>query len=208
MKKKAISLIILFVFCCSFISAISIREADIALHSTLDGTISAVSAALSDPPLSLQGVQFEYGEAILPSKISFVRSDLSSYLESLKFSPFREKRWYESFLSQGDIPLDPVRTLAIGYLEASGYEKGEVILDGTVEIDLSDITIDDATSWPNGKVLLSISLLVGSSELGESLIVEGEIEIRSGEVGKITVYSENLRINGELMSIDAFEISY
>ena len=40
------------------------------------------------------------------------------------------------------------------------------------------------------------------------MIVEGEIEIRSGEVGKITVYSENLRINGELMSIDAFEISY
>ena len=55
---------------------------------------------------------------------------------------------------------------------------------------------------------LSISLIVSGSRLEQSVIIEGDIEIIGGTDSKITVYSENLMLNGENISFSPFEISY
>ena len=64
------------------------------------------------------------------------------------------------------------------------------------------------TSWSGLVLPLSISLMISGSELSSSLIVEGSVEIIGGEDFKITVYSDNLKINGETVSFSPFEISY
>ena len=212
MRRKVLFTAVLFVFCCSTLAAISVRETDIALSSAFDGTIAAVASVTSSPPLSLQGVSFEYTDSGLPWRIIFTRSDLSSYMEALSFNTDSRRRWYETLLDQGSSVISPFRERAISYLTSSSYEKGEIILDGTITLDTGEASNLDlllsSPSWSGLVIPLDLSLMITSRETSSPLILEGDIEIIGGDDSKITVYSENLMINGEEICFSPFEISY
>ena len=212
MKKKVLSLSVLFVFCCSVYAAISVRETNIALSSALDGTVSAIASVTSEPVVSLQGVSYEYDERRVPWRIVFTRSDLSSFSEALSFNGNGIRAWYETLLNQGNASVSPFKAKAIGYLSSSSYCKGDVILDGTITLEKGQAEnlelIYSDTSWSGLVIPLSISLMISGSKLSSSLIIEGNVEIIGGEDFKITVYSDNLMINGETVSFSPFEISY
>lgn len=214
MKKIVLSVSVLFVFCCSVCAAISVRETNIALSSALDGTISAVASVTSNPTISLQGISFEYDEDGLPWRVVFTRSDLSSYLEALSFNGSGWRSWYETLLNQSSSTSSqsPFAAKAIEYLVSSGYGKGDVVLDGTITLEKGNAAdlglLASDTSWSGLVLPLSISLMISGSELSSSLIVEGSVEIIGGEDFKITVYSDNLKINGETVSFSPFEVSY
>lgn len=212
MKRRILFLAILTVFCCSILSSISIRDTDTALSSALDGTIAAVASVVSDPPIPLQGVSFEYSDSGIPWRLIFTRSDISTFLESLSFSGENRRSWYETLLDQDKSAFIPCRARAIAYLESSAYTRDDVILDGTITLDLGEAEnlalLECSSSWNGLDMPLSISLIVSGSRLEQSVIIEGEIEIIGGTDSKITVYSENLMLNGENISFSPFEISY
>ncbi len=212
MKKKAKALAVLFVLCCSALGAISIGEADLALSATLDGAFSAVASVVADEEIPLQGVSVEYTRQGFPWRISFTRSDLSSFLESLSFNSGSDLRWYQALLANGESSFAPIREKAISYLENSGYEKGDAILDGTITFFTANARNLDSLlssySWKDVEIPLRISLIISSRNYPSSLIVEGDIKIIGGDESNITVYSDKLRINGETISFAPFEISY
>lgn len=85
-------------------------------------------------------------------------------------------------------------------------------MDGTITLDLDNAEnlalLECSSSWSGLDMPLSISLIVSGGRLEQSVIIEGDIEIIGGTDSKITVYSENLMLNGENISFSPFEISY
>ena len=86
------------------------------------------------------------------------------------------------------------------------------MLDGTITLDVKEAKNLELlyydSSWADLVLPLSISLMISGSEVDSSLILEGDIEIIGGDDSKITVYSDNLSINGERISFSPFEIAY
>ena len=86
------------------------------------------------------------------------------------------------------------------------------MLDGTITLDVEEAKNLELlyydSSWADLVLPLSISLMISGSEVDSSLILEGDIEIIGGDDSKITVYSDNLSINGERISFSPFEIAY
>lgn len=203
---------VLFVFCCSVSGAVSLRETNIALSSALDCTLSAAAAVTSYPAISLQGVSFEYDEDGIPWKVVFTRSDISSYSGALSFSGEGKRSWYDALLGQNGTYFSPLRKKAIDYLSSSAYCSGSLVLDGTITLDVKEAKNLELlyydSSWADLVLPLSISLMISGSDVDSSLILEGDIEIIGGDDSKITVYSDNLSINGERISFSPFEIAY
>lgn len=213
MKKRFLPFLLGFVFCCSVEAAVSYKDVNIALSGTLDGVLSVVASAVAGPNVRLQGVELEIGgEDNGPVKVTFTRSDLSNYSSSLSFYSHSERTWYETLFNKQASSLTPFREKAIISLEASAYKRGELILDGSIvarrDEDASVRGIRQGSNWSSLKIPIWVSLIISGTRLGEVVLMEGEIEIRGGENGVITIYSENLRMNGESITFEPFVITY
>lgn len=212
MKKRLLPFLFGFVFCCSVEAAVSYQDVNVALSGTLDGVLSVVASAVAGPNVRLQGVGLEIGQGDDPVKVTFTRSDLSTYSSSLSFYSLSERTWYETLFNKKSSSLTPFREKAISSLEASDYSKGELILDGSIvtlrDEDASVRAIRNGSNWSSLKIPIWVSLIISGTRLEHVVLMEGVIEIRGGENGVITIYSEDLRMNGESITFEPFVINY
>ena len=81
MKKALVFITFLFVFCCSAFSSAAVS----AIEGIYDGILAAVASSITVPRVALQGVTVVRDGSIIPVRISFVRSDVSGYSDSLQF---------------------------------------------------------------------------------------------------------------------------
>ena len=85
MRKAPAFIMVLLIVCCSVSYAADTADAAMAVNGVYDGVMSAMASYLSQPRIALQGVRVVQGEGIIPRRISFVRSDVSTYSDSLSF---------------------------------------------------------------------------------------------------------------------------
>lgn len=212
MKRILSWILIVEIFCCS-VWAADPDDLRTALRAAFNGVLSVVASSVSESPVPLQGVNVEHGSGVLPFYVTFTRSDLSSYLETLSFYQSDSPSWYRTlFGSQSDSAFPPFRESALEHLRAAGYRKGEVVLDGSVRVrDAEDVSLSDlasGTDWSGAYFPVEISILVSGTRMKQMLVLEGKIDITGLSSSTLRIESDDLSVNGEKMELDPVTIRY
>ncbi len=195
MRKALAFIMVILVFCCSVLSAGDGSAA--ALRGAYDGILSAIASYLSEPRVTLQGVSVSDGNGFVPALISFVRSDVSTYMDSLSF--FCSDG---SYLSDGTtlVPLRQMLGVEIvrHYLQKREFKQGDVILDGSVRLlewsgaENGEAVTDD---WSDLHARFSVSLMATGTLCGEGIIMEGTISVGGNDDMTMTITTESLKVN-------------
>lgn len=208
MKRILAGILVLLVFCCSVLAS----DMDVVLDSVLDGFLSVIAASASNPSVLLQGVDMETGDGVLPEYITYTRSDLSSYRDSLAFSQSDRLSWYTTFIGSPQSNSTLFMDRALSSLVDRDYQKGEVILDGSVKIrDAERYSLSDLSrgrDWSGAFIPVTLSLLVSGTALDEMHVVEGHVDITGMRNSTLLVEIEEMILDGEEIEVEPFYISY
>ena len=209
--RKALALIMVFaVFCCS-VSATLSGGTEAALEGVSNGIAATIASHLSEPQVALQGVSISGGKGAIPSLVSFVRSDVSTYPGSLAFfgTGVSIDGYSSAATAAGQLlATDDIRQ----QLEKSRFAEGDLVLDGSLRlIEGGDFTISDLVSkddWSGLYALMSMSIMVTGSLAGDGIVVEGSLILSGGNDRSMTIAAENLRINSEKISAGPIVLSF
>lgn len=164
---------------------------------------SVILARTSIPTLMLDGVTFiGDDDEIIPDKIIFNNSDLSTYLDTLNTKPDNIPFWKIPLynLTQNGATMKKTKKK----LESAGYNKGDVVISGEVDI-LEKSSINKFDYLTTGS-LTSLSVKCRPHLIiqkgGEEYIMEGTFNIEGDEEGTMHVYSDMLTLNGEFYRVD------
>ena len=208
MKRILAGILVLIVFCCS----VTASDMDVVLDSVMDGILSVIAASASNPPVLLQGVDIETGNGVLPGYVTYTRSDLSSYSDSLIFSQSDRLSWYTTFIGSPQANTTLFMERALSSLDQADYHKGEVLLDGSVKIrDAERYSLSDLVrgrDWSGAFIPVTISLLVSGTALEEMHVVEGLIDITGMKNSTLLVEIEEMVMDGQEIEVEPFYISY
>ncbi len=173
--------------------------------AVLEKAYAALSAAFAsyasfEHP-ALQGVEYADGISIFPERISFIRSDISTYEGSFQF-----------FSSGSSSAMSIYRMLVpqsvYDRIGADGIQAGDFILDGVVRFHwLSEeapehfALLDD---WTGAEVSVSLSLVVTGRISPEGTVIEGDVILRGGNGRTVTADPEDsiITVDGSVISID------
>ena len=163
MRKAWASFILFLVFCCS-LSAAGAENMAIAVEGVYDGVVSAMASYLAVPRVALQGVTVVSGKGLIPSRISFVRSDVSTYADSLSFFS-GDVSFSSDDGTPESLPMKVVSDRVVERLRREGFSAGEVILDGSVRVvetpELDALSLLEDDDWSDCiYVRCSLSMLV------------------------------------------------
>lgn len=167
--------------------------------------ISLAAAYLNKPKIELKGVEFTSGKGLLPTKVKFSSSDISSYYESLS-NP--DSSSFLGFLSSLTSSISPLISKALEALSECDLSQGDFILDGSVDFE-------------GGDNLGLSTLLFGSDFSGISILVEGSGRVSGkenfsvsfnirciGDANRVLfVYFDSLVIDGNAIFIQPLMIS-
>ena len=208
MKRILSGILVLVVFCCSAFAS----EIDVVLDTVMDGILSVIAASASNPAVQLQGVEIDTGSGVLPGYVSYTRSDLASYHDALSFSQTDSLSWYTTFIGSPASNTTLFKEKALQSLERADYEKGEVILDGSVRIrDAESIRLKDlvkGSDWTGAYIPVTISLLVSGTGLSGMHVVEGKIDMTGLANSTLLVEIDEMILDGEGIEVEPFHISY
>lgn len=187
MRKRFVLTLALALAACAAIFATSTEAISTAIDGAYAGFVTAVVSETTEPKVNLQGVTSVPGLGLLPENISFVRSDISSYQNALRFfAPSDRVALVNSFLdslSDGD------------YIPIGDFHEGDLVLDGMVRSRFRSVdrTAEDA---PKSVVELLFSFVVTGRRVGESIVLEGGCVFNEYDGGRIEAEPENFYING------------
>lgn len=208
MRKARAFIMVMIVFCCSVLIASS--GSDAALRGAYDGIVSAMASHMSEPRIALQGVSVVSGEGFLPRMLSFVRSDVSTYGNSLAFFDSGVSFNAADLTYTTHLQLLPTELLQ-NHLQSRGFLPGDVVLDGSVRLlEGEDITEDRFLSddWSGIHVRFSLSLMVTGNLFSGGVIIEGDVTAEGSEGKTVTILAENLKVNNEIISAGPFVLSF
>ncbi len=196
MRKALIFITFLLVFCCSAFAT----AASAAIEGIYDGILAAVASSITVPRVALQGVTVVRDKNLIPVRISFVRSDVSSYSDSLQFFSNGAGSSIMSAISS-DAYLSAISGFAIHALNHSDFHADEIVLDGSVRrLDADFIELDDLIyrdNWNGIDGRFSLSMLVTGRLADDGVIVEGTFVIEGGYNRTMTIRAESLKVNNE-----------
>ena len=211
MRKASAFIMVLLIVCCSVSYAADTSGAEVAVNGVYDGVMSAMASYLSQPRIALQGVRVVQGEGVIPKRISFVRSDVSTYSDSLSFfghGPSFSASQNSMERLPSLIPMDFV----ISRLRKSGWNPGEVVLDGSVMvIEAEGAEVDGFISsddWSFLSVRFIVSMAVTGTMIGNGAVVEGAFLISGGSGRTVTIETESLTVNSEPVDAAPAVISF
>ena len=160
MRKRVILTLAMVFLACAVIFATSTEAIDTAIDGAYAGFVTAVVSEVTEPKINLPGVTATPGPGLLPESISFVRSDISSYQNALRFfAPSDRVALVNSLLSS---------CTEDSYIPIGEFHEGDLLLDGLVRTRFK--------SGENGAksvVELSFSFVVTGKRVGESIVLEG-----------------------------------
>lgn len=194
--RKFLLLLILLFFSFLLFSSPCYEDVETAAFST-------ILARTSIPALNLEGVTFIGDEdKIIPERIVYENSDLSTYLTSLNTRPGGMAFWMLPLysLTQNGTTMKKTKKR----LEDAGYEKGSVVISGVVDVS-SESEINKLDYITKGS-LSSVDITCDSDLIvkkdGEEYILKGIFKIKGDESGILSVVSDNLTLNGEAYRIN------
>lgn len=195
MRKILVSIVFLFSALILF-SSPCYEDVETAAFST-------ILARSSIPTLSLMGVTFiGDDDEIIPDRIIYESSDLSTYLESLNTKPEGMPFWKIPLytLTQNGATMKKTKKK----LADAGYEKGDVVITGTVDITSSSPVnkIDYITRGSLSSINMTCDSDLIVKKDGEEYILNGVFTIKGDESGTLSVVSDDLTVNGELYNVD------
>ena len=170
-------------------------QASAAIEGIYDGILAAVASSITVPRVALQGVTVVRDKNLIPVRISFVRSDVSSYSDSLQFFSNGAGSSIMSAISS-DAYLSAISGFAIHALNHSDFQADEIVLDGSADfIELDDLIYRDNWNGIDGR--FSLSMLVTGRLADDGVIVEGTFVIEGGYNRTMTIRAESLKVNNE-----------
>ena len=211
MRKAWASFILFLVFCCS-LSAAGAENMAIAVEGVYDGVVSAMASYLAVPRVALQGVTVVSGKGLIPSRISFVRSDVSTYADSLSFFS-GDVSFSSDDGTPESLPMKVVSDRVVERLRREGFSAGEVILDGSVRVvetpELDALSLLEDDDWSGCiYVRCSLSMLVTGTLAGQGEVVEGIFTVKGGPGCTIVIETEELAVNKELVDTVPIQLSF
>lgn len=209
MRKALAFIIVLLVFCCSVSASLGSEKA-VAVEGAYDGLISSMAAYLSEPRITLQGVNVVNGDGVVPSLISFVRSDVSTYAGSLSF--FGAGVNYGVGVSDAYSDRTQTNGLLRSHLNKHGYNAGDIILDGSVRLDRGGTTtrleMSSNPDWRGFRADITISFMVTGAMLEHGYVIEGTLVVQRMTERRVTISAENLKVNNEVFDIEPITIVF
>ena len=166
---KRIFAFLLLLLCLSPIFA-SLTKSDVLdVKDRLETIFLSVAASyINVPKINLENVEYINGEGVLPRKVCFYSSDVSTYYNSLS-NP--KVDGFLGFLSKFTSSSSPIMKKALEELSALGLKKGDFIVDGDVEIS-------------GGDNITMASLLSRSGLNNLSILVDGRIKLSGNKIEK------------------------
>lgn len=209
MRKMLLSLISL-VFCCSAVFASLLSgEIENSMRGVVNAVMAVSSAQLGSMKPSLQGV-WVYDEVPEDGEIrvSFSRSDISSYVSSLTFNTQGRQNWYETLMAISSYSLTPYREKVVSILNRYQFAPGEVIIDGTVLFSLSPESYDFLYGNEGERLSFSakLSLIMSGSAFPSLILVEGNVAVEEVQDGSFLFSISDMTFNGERMDFPPFSI--
>ena len=164
-------------------------------------TLSVVAATASKPQLSLPGV-VRYGEGLVPEKIKFSSSDVSTYYSALTTRP-KGLSLVESALfatTQHTSVMKQIQEMLL----SSGYGKGDLVVDGKIVVDArKDLdAVKISLSNDLSSVSMSVTVDLVLTERGKVWKTEGTLEVSGDSRGTLVVESKEFRVNDLKYQVD------
>lgn len=205
LRSNVFVLLIIFLLSSPFLlfgEDLDIAEAQEALDVVIDGVYSVVASYL--PPFAdLQGVDIDEKKEGEHFFISFNRSQLSSYIDSLSQPPNGNTvTLYERLLASVSSYL-PMSDIAIRRLTRKNYIQSEVFLDGTLDIEFNTkltipvfVELSLLNKVSDLKFSAKISLLVSGERFSEYYVFNGLFSGYIENNKTVRVSFENMTCNG------------
>ena len=188
--RKAIALVMVMLLCFS-LSAMQ-DGAEVAVEGVCDGILASAASFSSEPRIMLQGVTADGGDGNNPYRISFVRSDVSTYEAAFGF--FGNGVSVNG--SQPQAGRNYLRVLA-AKLAGAGLHSGDLILDGSVRL------LENS----GGILRLHVSVMASGHLVPEGAVVDGVFFLAYSD-NTVTIGAESLTVNGMAMDIDPVSVPY
>ncbi len=210
MRKAIAFFMVLLMFCCSVPAALT-AGGEAALAGLSDGVMSAVASYLSEPRIALQGVTVVQGEGVVPLRISFVRSDVSTYAASLSFF---DQGMSMNGSTEAVTPLPEMlpTDLVQNWLQWHDFAAGDIVLDGSVRLlegeAVSAAELAAVSDWSFFHVRFSLSIMATGALAGGGSIIEGVVDIYGEEGRTMRVEAGNLTVDGETISAEPVFLSF
>lgn len=193
-------------------AAVAESEAQVfntAFTALYNGVFSVAAAYSSIPRVQLPGVTIEDGSGTATpyyARLSFNRSDLSTYTAVLAPSETEGSTWYYRLLQSARDSLSPMARLAANMLLEEGYIPGDAILDGVITVSFSDPQTSNICTWFDLMVLrdwssvsfnVEVSVMVSGSLTGTPVAFTGQLEGKGESGGEAVVLNAvNMSCNG------------
>lgn len=167
------------------------RSFNTAFTALYNGVFSAAAAYASIPRVILPGVSIvdSDGASALTARLSFNRSDLSTYILAFAPSSSDSATWYQRLIQSARDSISPLSRLAASLLFEADYHLGSAILDGSIVVSFKDPGTSNIRTWFDLMVLrdwssvrfdVDVSVLVSGTLTGVPIAFEGILE-GSGE---------------------------
>lgn len=163
-----------------------------------NASFTTILCRTSIPQLPLQGVTMTGDEdEIIPDRIVYSDSDLSNYLTALNTKPEISSLWENALysLTQRGATMKKTKTK----LEEADYRKGDVILNGTVDITSNSRIkkLDFVTSGNLTSVDVDAEADLTVQKGSESYKIEGTFNIKGDKDKVLNITSEDVTVNGK-----------
>ena len=124
------------------------------------------------PRVALQGVTVVSGKGLIPSRISFVRSDVSTYADSLSFFS-GDVSFSSDDGTPESLPMKVVSDRVVERLRREGFSAGEVILDGSVRVvETPELGIFTVKGGPGCTIVIETEELAVNKELVDTVPIQ------------------------------------
>ena len=204
MKKYRSRFLLFLLFFASSCSLFSVSLYD--AYYTYRDPVSAVGASLTAaylnvPQLTIPGVSISGGSGLVPKAVTFTNSDVSKYKDAL-INP-QSSNAILKFLSMAVSALSPLVSNAVAILDQIAVSNGDFIVNGTINItggdtiSLSEIVAMQLVSPID--IVLDCNIQLSGKSFLNGVIFVGKVNLKSDEMGTLTVHPVDFTINGELV---------
>ncbi len=222
--KRKISLVLIFFFIAGAIFSREIKTPEdraglkAELNEIFEGNYAEVEAAalaivganIAVPKLALSGVIPVSNpiSILIPAGIAFADSDVSKYKDTLSPS---ERGLFGAFFANSLKALNPVATLAGKKLSALDLKRGEMIIDGNLDVEGTD-TVDlleilTTSDFSEIDVFVTGDLTIRGSRFETPLKFSGKIEVTGKEEGRLDIDTSDIRLNGSSLNLDTLSFT-
>ena len=168
--------------------ALDIEEATAAVNGIFAAVFSTAAAQVNSPPVSLDGVTVErelVDEQGRPAAmVTYLRSDVASMAERLRNPVYSGMSLFQRLALAASSRFSPLTMMAVGAVDALGWQQGDAILDGTIVFSAESaptsffdaiVSITIRHDWASVDFDVDVSIVVSGNAFSSPVAIEGRL---------------------------------